>query len=741
MFALFVTIALAAFAWITPVAAQQSAATVRGEVRSQETGRPLAGALIELSASSNRTVTISDSAGHYEFTGIRPGRSTLRVRYLGHEPLLVQVSVPGGEVVTLDLALAVQPVVLDPVGVDARMIHLARDSMRARDEDLGMAGTHALSGSPGLAEIGLGDAAGGVPDDPGDPGSVLYVRGATADLKLVYLDGAPVYAPFPLGGLLDPFTPGVLSRADIYLGGAPARYDGGLSYVMDLRSRASTGSGLRGEGAVDLLSARAMVDGGIGEDVSVLATARGVHPGASSAFLGEDLPYGYLEAFVRGDVRVNSSTTLNVSGFRNQERVAMGSAMVADSTIEWGNAAGSAQLRTVFGATMAEMTAAIGGYDAQLPLMDGNSLTAYGRSRRSRLAIDLTRPGSILLRYGASIDHQRYAAFTRQPDATLATAAARGTGTVAGAYAEVSGRVGARFLLRGGVRADHFSTGSEVAFAPRIAATWLISDRAALTLAAGRYHQFLRPPDETLLQATAEDRPEMATPMTVGSASHVAVGLDQDLGDGVRLGIEGFYKDFSDVPESPSMGANASGVDLWVRRSGRTWSGWLGYSLAWAWSHGPLGSYTDFTGRHLLSSGFSMRIGAGTFIDFRFAYGAGLPYSGIRLEPTGMDVSTRSTSNYAVTSPPDLMAADRGGTETAPLLQSPDRPFVRVDLAVSQLWTPRVAGRTFEIEPYLKLLNGLGRRDALFYYDGGAEQERPIGRLPVLPVAGLKWRF
>ena len=62
-------------------------------------------------------------------------------------------------------------------------------------------------------------------------------RGAAADLKLVLLDGAPVYAPFHLNGLLDAFTDGVLEDASLYIGGTPARYDGGLSYVLDLDVR------------------------------------------------------------------------------------------------------------------------------------------------------------------------------------------------------------------------------------------------------------------------------------------------------------------------------------------------------------------------------------------------------------------------------------------------------------------------------------------------------------------------
>src|SRR5690606_36093385 len=137
---------------------------------------------------------------------------------------------------------------------------------------------------------------------------------------------------------LDPFSPGVLNRADIYLGGAPAKYDGGLSYVMDLRTRAINRSGPRVTGSLDLLSGRLLAETGIGERVGIYATARGVHP-IASAILGSNLPYGYEEGLVRTDVSLGENALLGFTGFLNEEVVRMGDAPPADSVIRWGNAA------------------------------------------------------------------------------------------------------------------------------------------------------------------------------------------------------------------------------------------------------------------------------------------------------------------------------------------------------------------------------------------------------------------
>jgi hypothetical protein len=724
------------------VASAQSGASVSGEVRSGSTGALLPGAIVELSGSTGQITAIADARGVYRLTNVPAGRSVLRVRHLGHAGLELDIVVAAAQAMVVDLALAIEPVVLDPVTVAANRTGSPTDSAAAPERELAIVGTRALEASPGLAEVGMADAIRGIPGkEPADPGSVLYVRGAAADLKLVYLDGAPVYAPFPLGALLEPFSPGLLSRADIYLGGAPARYDGGLSYVMDLRTRSSAQSGLRAAVALDLLSARALVEAGSEDRFGVIATARGIHPIASAGFFNSALPYSYGEGLVRTDLRFGSSGNLSMTGFFNDESVRMGEDAARDSVVEWGNVAGSARVTGHLGRTAVEMTAALGEYTASLPFSGDSAMVVNGGARRTRFSADFVRDGEIQLRYGVSLDRQEYRAAAAPAKTGVTSVEIEGVGRVGGVYAELSGQAGRRVVLRGGARADYFTTTSDLAFAPRFAATWLITDRAAMTLAAGTYHQFLRPPDEILL-SDPEVAQTLDSQLAVARATHVTASLDQDLGENLSLGIEGFYKDFSDVPGRLAMQANASGVDFWVRRSEGSWTGWLGYSLAWVWSGSEGGERREFSGRHLLSSGFDLSIRDRTTIDLRLAYGAGLPYSGIPLSPHQMKSAVGDVETDFVMATPSLTSAERGGTETAPLLYSPDRPFVRLDASISRRWSPRWGGHQLRIEPYLKVLNGLGRRDALFYFVNDPDTApREIGALPILPVAGITVEF
>src|SRR5690606_9884046 len=130
-------------------------------------------------------------------------------------------------------------------------------------------------------------------------------------------------------------------------------------------------------------------------------------------------------------------------------------------------------------------------------------------------------------------------------------------------------------------------------------------------------------------------------PLAVARASHLAFGLDHDMGQGVRVGVESFVKRFEGLPSAvapsrptdpraPDVETNASGIDLWMQRSSGRLQGWLGYSVAWVWS--DAGSYTltrAASGRQLVSAGLSGPIGPDGEFEFRLSYGAGLPYTAV----------------------------------------------------------------------------------------------------------------
>jgi hypothetical protein len=704
---------------------------VRGVVQSDRSGLPVAMAVVEVrnGAAHPAARSITDSTGAYELRGIGAGRHTLRVHHLEHTPLAMEVLVPGGAVVTLDLALRYRPLALDTVRARRPGEIRMGDTVAAQRQDVAWVDSRALEEGPGLDKALSHPTEGGSPD----PGEVFHVRGSAADLKLVLLDGAPVYAPFHMGGLMDAFEPGVLRSARLYLGGAPARFDGGLSYVMDLSTRGGNAERHSLAGSVDVVTSRGVLEGPLPRGATYLVSGRVVHGAWMRGLEGDDFPYQYNDGLARVDVPL-AGGVLRATGFANQE----GAKADRDHSFAgWQNLAGSIRYRGGRLGQDGELTVAGGGFKAALRHYGTHVLRQRGFTERGRVALDLGRSaGPVRIRYGAAYDYTqvRY----EVDEAALGWVPLVRTHTYGGAtavYVDGAWQPHARLSLRGGVRGDSYRYSPRTTLSPRGAVTWLVGDRAALTVAAGRYHQYVRtrvvagddPPD-TFAETV---RRNVASELVVASANHVSVGLDQELTDGVRLGVEGFYKRFRDVPTLPGKAAYNSGMELWVRRGTGRLTGWLGYTLTWAWSLEDDGlSADDIVGRQVLSAGLATPLARGTRLSARFQYGSGLSAS--RILPGSEDAGA-----FGRGEPQNALAS-----ASEPLLAVPsEEPYLRLDAELARTWTPLLAGRRTELTPYFRVINALDQREPLFYQPGGEGSRTAVGGFPILPVLGVTFRF
>ena len=312
---------------------------------------------------------------------------------------------------------------------------------------------------------------------------------------------------------------------------------------------------------------------------------------------------------------------------------------------------------------------------------------------------------------------------------------------MAGAYVDGVQRLVPGLDLRVGVRADAFSTEGGVRLAPRAAFLWSLGEGALLTVAAGRYHQYM---------PASNEEPELAVPdrvparvgealLSVAAADHLVLSLDQQLGRGVRLGVEGFWKGFSGLEAPGSDLRRSSGVDVRVLHEGGRATTWLGYNLTWFWSEtNAVGSTDRFAGRQLLSAGLAGTLDGRTGGALRVAYSAGLPYTSIPFgRLTGEDAAAPEPEPPAPQLPPAV------GPREPVFVGDLDDGFVRVDLELFARFSSEIGGHIVEARPYLRLINALDQRDALFYYfePWRDEELRPLAERAILPVVGMEWRF
>lgn len=765
-------LALGALA-LTSALQDPAAGVIRGEVRSERTGDPIPMATVAVAGSLVPIVATADSLGAYVLRGVPAGRQLLRAEALSHGPLEVEVFVPAGREVRVDFTLPLQPLempgltALDRRGATGVGTDTTASAGGGEDDggpELGRAVVRSLEATSGIAELGLTEITRALNpgQEPVDPSDVLFVRGAPTDLKLVLLDGAPIYAPFQMGGLLPAFGSDQVGRAELFLGGAPARYDGALSYVLDLETRPGDRTGWRHSGTADLLMTEALVEGPLGSRSSLMLGGRAVHGLGADWILRERFPYGYGDALGRLDLALGARSSLAVTGYWNQESVHLDDITALGA--EWGNRAGSLRYRGALLGREAEVTLALGRYGARLPI--GGTMTrrvlADGLVQQARAGVELSGGNETLgVRYGISYERteieQRVWSTTEEwrgvaerggmwwrGEGSTRLLESNSTGEMGGAYVDLEWSATPRLRVQGGARASLFSVTPQIGLSPRLAVIWALSDRAVLKVAGGRYRQLVRA--NTLVPTESPDYvvEDLRAPhsLELAQSSHFLLGLDQMLADELRLGIEGYFKRFDGIPiDEGSTLANASGLDLWVRRSQGRVTGWLGYSLGWVWASASdqWSTTTQFTGRQLLSLGVSGTLGEGGKAEVRVGYGAGVPFASLPVgDLNGLMSADRSTSAAnTVREAHDIVL------EAPPVATAPDAPYLRLDAEISYLLNTEWFGARVRVTPYLKIYNALDRRDAFFYRkdDAAPGVPRPLAALPLLPVLGVQWKF
>ncbi len=735
----------------TPDRLDDGRSALVGEIRGRLEGvvMPLPHAVVEVVSRGVRRSAVADATGRYSLQGLSAGEVTVSVTHVGYAPLTLTVTLPGRDFVTVDLELAATPVALPPVDVvgDATASRRLRRGTDDFDAPLPDIDLEALDVGPGVGQPGLAEVVAALPgNDPGDATDILFMRGSTADLKLVLLDGVPVYTPFHVAGLMKSFEQSVLGAAELHVGGAPARFDGGLTHILELRTRTARRDKLRVSGSVDFLAASTAIETPLGDRAGLIASARSLH-GLGDAPLGGAAPYGYRDALLAASLEPAAGHEVRSTGFWNEESVLL-DAENAPGSARWANRAGSLAYRADLGGARLDLTVGVSAYEADLPLQPSlprgspagtplpSALLATAATDRARALGEVTWGSpSAPVRAGLSLEriaeHFTARSLTGAPGAVI-----RGAGGALGTFLDVTRPLGEGLTLRAGARVDYFEGGS-THLAPRAAISWEVGPEALVTVAAGRYHQPTRTSDvevDRTLESLANGE-TFAERLQVATADHVVLSLDQHLSRHIRMGLEGFWKSYRDLPSAARESVTSSGVDLRIVTADDRRAAWLGYGLSWFWSSMDLsGRASEFVGRHLLSAGVSGRLLGPFQAEARLAYGAGLPYTSI---PFGTE-----SAAYASTTV-NQVAQGSGFASDMPLVEGLDETFLRLDLEVHATLEPTWGGRTIRVRPYVRILNALDRRDALFYtyQPWRSESLKPLAERPILPLLGVAFSF
>ena len=278
---------------------------VYGFIRSSSDSAPVIGAVVE-ALDLGRTI-FADTTGAYVLADMPPGRHLLRFSRLGYLPLTVDVLVPTGDSLRLDVTLTAKSLALDKIRV------VGAANLVGANRVLAEAGMWSVSGETLRANPPAGEAdafrtlslSPNVEIAPESP-ATMHIRGGSADQNLVLLDGVPIYNPIHAGEVFSAINPDMVQRVVLHGAVPSARYGGRLSGIIDVQTRRGSPDTLSARGGFGPTSLRGMVEIPMRADRgTVLLSGRHSYRGLFGRSAGDSLRDGWVDFLAKAafDIR------------------------------------------------------------------------------------------------------------------------------------------------------------------------------------------------------------------------------------------------------------------------------------------------------------------------------------------------------------------------------------------------------------------------------------------------------
>ncbi len=303
--------------------AQPEGVTLHGFIRDAESAESLNGANVVVTNLADTTETrgtVAGSNGYYYFNNLESGSYAIHVSYVGYNSSDDTLSITGGkDKVTHTVELTPSERELDEVvvtGTKGGATTLEAGRQRITSQDLSRISTPSVSGD-------LADYLQTLPSvvSMGDRGGQLFIRGGAPDQNMVFMDRILVYRPFHISGFYSAFPQEIISSADVYAGGFPAKYSGRISSVIDVRMRGGDQKKIAGSGTLGPFLSGITVEGPVNNNgLSFIASGRFSQiERTSPVLLGQEQPLRFEDQFIKLQ-HVGDQSRCGVTGLHTYDR-------------------------------------------------------------------------------------------------------------------------------------------------------------------------------------------------------------------------------------------------------------------------------------------------------------------------------------------------------------------------------------------------------------------------------------
>jgi TonB family protein len=728
-----------------------------GKVVSRDTGRAIIGATVNLTASDGQLTrtAVTDAAGTFEVEALPPGRFHIELAPADLTPLAADEDITAGELTAVTYRLET-----------ARAVNSGKASGKAALEFGATATIEApprevtkrtLTGAELLRVAGTrGDPLKAIEYMPGvgrsPQANFVIIRGSSPADSEVQFEGAPVSRLYHFGGLTSFVQPRLLEKIDLYPGNFSARFGRKMGGIIDVGVRDPKTDGLHGMVDINVVDSSFLFEGPLNQNWSFAVAAKRSY---IDFFIDKLVPkdevkitaapvYWDYQAMVAYKPSSRDRFRAMVYGSYDDLKLILANAVDSDPAIRGGLSASSGFHRAQVtwqhqydAAVEHEVNLSTGpfsfaqnvgpGLTLQVPGYDGFLRSEW----RARLTDELRLIAGLDLSYtwiDGKYSGPRVTQLDGDPDTTSGALTGEKSYQFArtydffrpAAYVEAVWQATDRLTLVPGGRVDYMGDIRRWTFDPRVTARYQV---AAGTTFKGGVGLFSQAPD------AAEVLPIIGNPhLRPPHAQHYSLGVEQEVGERLKLTVEGFYKRLSLLTvNSPVPGENLNNDGIGRIYGGEASaklrpttqsSGFLSYTLSRSErnDHGTGWRLFNWDQTHILTVAGAYRLGRGWDLSGTFRYVTGNP-----LTPAIGSIYNANTDTYK-----PVYGAINSGRSNA---------FHRLDVRIEKSWQVRRGS----IAAYLDVQNAYNRpNEEGRSYNYNFTRSGVISGLPILPTFGIR---
>ena len=623
----------------------------------------------------------------------------------------------------------------------------------------------------------------------GEGSSGLFVRGGSSDQNLVLLDNAIVYNPNHLFGLFSVFNSDAVQSVDLYKSGFPAQFGGRLSSVIDVKMREGSREQFTVTGGIGLIASRLSVEGPLGKRadgqpakgsfiVSGRRTyfdvfTRAINRANASDESYRPIPDYYFHDFnAKANYSLGANDQVFATAYLGRDVFGFNSFGNLQADFAWGNTLGTLRWQHTFSPRLTA-NAQVGFTSYRYELGSGFdiasfSLTSTIHDFNARADFDYDLHPAHKVRFGGSLTHHTFGVGRLQVetgdnslniDDEISYPALE-----AGLYASDSWKVSDKLQAELGLRLSGFSSEGRFygGLEPRLAARYALSPKVSVKANYALMYQYAHLVSNTGAALPTDIWYPTRLSVKPQRSQQVSTGVSVLLfGGKFLLTDEVYYKwaqnqvDFRDGAQifaNPNLDQEflfgrgwSYGNELYLEKQEGKTTGWIGYTLAWAWRRFPpqrgtaginegRDSYPSYDRRHNLNVVVLHQLNKRISLTASFVYTSGAP-------------ATLPAGRFPLQNVP--------GGEILPVPVFPDRNtyrlirYHRLDLSV--VWKLKPVRFGTERDLTFSIYNAYDRRNAYFVYfepmrnpatdQINSFQAQQVSLFPIIPSVTYNFKF